>query len=129
MTILSKSASAFAALALSGCALAPETKTFYLSFEDWSGTALSARGEQTVADSVAGAAPNTITILNIGALATAPRELSQRLRVQGERARAVTAALTRRGVAPAAIAIEARAADAPEPLWPPSRPMVVFVRY
>jgi hypothetical protein len=129
MTFLSKLASAFAALVLSGCALAPESKTFYLPHEDWSGTVLSTRGKQAVADSVAGAAPNTITILNVGALETAPRGLSERLRTQGERARAVMAALMCHGVAPANIAIETLAADAPEPLWPPSRPMVVFVRY
>src|SRR5208283_3183569 len=129
MTILSKSASALAALALSGCALAPGSKTFYLSQEDWCGTVLSAQGKQTVADSVAGAAPNTITILQLGALGTAPRDPSKRIRTQEERARALTAALERRGVAPANIAIETLAADASEPLWPPSKPMVVFVRY
>src|SRR5208283_4611283 len=69
-----KWAPACAALILSGCALAPESKTFYLSREDWTGIALSARGKLTVADSVAGAGPNTITIYEIGALGTAPRE-------------------------------------------------------
>ncbi len=118
-----------AALALCGCALAPESKTFYLSQEDWSGTALSARGQITVSNSVAGAAPNTITLLNVGALETAPRNLSQRLRTQDERARTLTAALERRGVPPANIAVEALAADAPPPLWQPPKPMVVVVRY
>jgi hypothetical protein len=118
-----------AALALSGCALAPESKTFYLSREDWSGTALSARGKLTVSDAVAGAAPNTITVLNIGALGTAPSDPVERLWTQEERARALRAALERRSVAPANIVLEARAADAPEPLWSASKPMVVIVRY
>ena len=118
-----------AALALSGCALAPEYKTFYLSNEDWSGTALSARGKLTVSDSVAGVAPNTITVLNIGALGTAPRDYLGRLRTQDERARTLMAALERRGVAPANIAVETLAADAPAPLWWPRKPTVVVVRY
>ncbi len=118
-----------AALALTGCALAPESKTFYLSYEDWSGTALSARGQLTVSDSVAGAAPNTITILNIGALGTTPRDLSGRLRTQDKRAQTLMAALERRGVAPANIAVEALAADAQPPLWQPRTPMIVLIRY
>jgi hypothetical protein len=117
------------ALALTGCALAPESKTFYLSHEDWAGTALSARGQLTISDSVAGAAPNTITILNIGALGTAPRDRAGRLQTQDERAQTVTAALKRHGVAPANIAVEALAADAPAPLWQPRKPMVVVIRY
>ncbi|MGO9422467.1 hypothetical protein [Roseiarcus sp.] len=124
-----KWAPACAALILSGCALAPESKTFYLSREDWTGIALSARGKLTVADSVAGAGPNTITIYEIGALGTAPRERLDRIRTQDGRARALTAAREHRGVAPANIAIEARAADAPEPLWPPPKPLLVVVRY
>jgi hypothetical protein len=118
-----------AALALSGCALAPESKTFYLSRQDWIGTALSARGRLTVADAVAGAAPNTITILNIGALETAPWDPVERIWTQEQRAGALTAALERRGVAPATIAVEALAADAPQPVRPPWIPMVVVIRY
>ena len=120
---------ACAALILSGCALAPESKTFYLSHEDWSGTALSARGKLAVSDSVAGAAPNTITVLSIGALGRAPRDLAGRVRTQDERARTLTAALERSGVAPANIAIAALVADTPPPLWWPAKPMVIVIRY
>jgi hypothetical protein len=129
-TMLSrKSALAWVAVSLSGCALAPETKTFYLSRQDWTGTELSRRGKMTVADSVAGAAPNTITILEIGALETAGSDPLERIRIQEERARNLTAALERRSVAPANIAVEARATDAPAPLWPSPIPMIVVVRY
>ena len=124
-----KSALACAALLLAGCALPQESKTFHFSREDWNGTNLSARGKITVADSVAGAAPNTITILEIGGLATAPRGPAERIRVQDERARTLTAALERRGVPPAHIAIETLAVDAAAPLWWPQKPMVVVIRY
>jgi hypothetical protein len=124
-----KSALAGAALTLTGFAIPQESKTFHFSRDDWNGTALSARGKITVADSVAGAAPNTITILEIGGLATAPRDPAERIRVQDERARTLTGALERRGVAPENIAIETLAVDAAEPLWQPAKPMVIVVRY
>jgi hypothetical protein len=129
MMLSRKLALAWVAVSLSGCALAPETKTFYLSRQDWIATELSRRGKMTVADSMAGAAPNTITILEIGALETAGRDPSERIRIQEERAQNLTAALERWSVAPANIAVEARAADAPAPLWPSPIPMIVVVRY
>ncbi len=119
-----------AALNLAGCALAPEYKTFHFSREDWTGPALSSRGEITASDAVAGAAPNTTTVLEIGSLGTAPLEREARTRVQSARARALTEALERRGVAPKKIAVEWKAAYAPEPFPPPaSKPMVVIVYY
>ena len=130
MRLLVRLAPACAALSLAGCALAPESKTFYLSRQDWTGTVLSERGKLTVADSVAGAAPGAGTILEIGALETiARRDPQERLRTQDERARNLTAALGRRGVAPADIAIEALAVDDPAPLWRGPKPVIVVVRY
>ena len=123
---------ALAALALSGCALAPEFKTFYLSARDWRGAELSGRGRLVVADAVAGAAPRTVTILEIGALAGLPYDPERRMRIQDERARSLAAALTRRGVAQADIGLEAVAADGSErePVQPllASR-MVIVVHY
>ena len=120
-----------AALALTGCALAPEFKTFYLSGRDWRGAELSGRGRMTVADAVAGAAPLTVTILEIGALAGLPFDLERRLRIQDERARNLAAALERHGVVPADIGLEAVPADGSEREPPPllARRMVVVIHY
>jgi len=120
------------ALALApGCA-APEFKTFYLSARDWRGTELSGHGQLRVADAVAGAAPRTNTVLEIGGLLEAPLNLERRLRLQGDRARALIAALERHGVPPASIGVEVKPAtgassEPPAPLL--GQPMVVIVHY
>jgi hypothetical protein len=118
-----------AAFALSGCALAPGSKTFYLTREDWRGVDLSARGRLVVADAVAGAAPNMITILAVGALETAPRDLKRRVQTQDERAQNLAATLERHGTPPADIAIEALAGGAIDPILPQAKPMVIVVNY
>jgi hypothetical protein len=123
-----------ALIGLSACA--PEYKLMHFSQADWSGSALTGHGKMVVADSVAGAAPNTITFLEIGALESAPSDPSQRLKVQEERARTLSEALERRGVGPATIAIEARPVEVPDPIYgpayigkPPAAPMTIIYRY
>ena len=82
-----------AALALSDCALAPEFKTFYLSQQDWRGVALTGHGRLTVADAIAGAAPHTLTLLQIGALTGLADDPGHRTPVQDERAASLISAL------------------------------------
>ena len=126
-------AACLTALALApGCALAPEFKTFYLSGRDWRGAELSGRGRLTVADAVAGAAPRTVTILEIGGLLGQPYDLERRMRLQDARAETLAAAVERHGVAPTEIGLEAVAADGserepPAPLL--SSRMVIVVHY
>ena len=122
-------AALFATLALSGCGLPPELKTFYLSREDWEGTRLSTRGKIAAADSVAGAAPNTITILEVGALGSAPSEPLERIRTQDLRAQALAAELERDGVEPGSVTVQALPAGAPASLRESRKPMVVLVHY
>lgn len=99
-----------AALAVTGgCALAPEFKTFHLSHRDWRGATLSERGRLVVADAVAGAAPRTVTVIEIGGLLALPSDPVRRMRILDERARAVTAELERDGAAAADIGLEIRA--------------------
>ncbi len=99
-----------AALALTaGCALAPEFKTFHLSQRDWRGTALSERGRLIVADAVAGAAPPTVTVIEIGGVLALPPEPVRRMGILDERARTVAAELERHGAAPADVGVEVRA--------------------
>jgi hypothetical protein len=99
------------ALALSGCAIAPESKTFHLSARDFRGTELSAHGRPTIADAVAGAAPLTITRIEIGGLLGAPSDPEQRTRLQVKRAGAAVAALERSGIAAEAVGLEATPAE------------------
>ena len=85
-------------------------------------------GELRVADAVAGAALRTVTILEIGGLLGAPLNLERRLSLQDARALALTAALERHGVDPAAIGVEVLAADGSEREPPPpllAKPMVI----
>jgi len=99
-----------AALAVTGgCALAPEFKTFHFSHRDWRGATLSERGRLVVADAVAGAAPRTVTVIEIGGLLALPSDPVRRMRILDERARAVTAELERDGAAAADIGLEIRA--------------------
>ena len=91
---------------LSACA-APEFKTFYLSHVEWQGAELSPRGWIVVADAVAGAAPQTTTLVEIGGLLDEPPDAERRVRVQDARARAAVAALERQGIAPGEIGVEA----------------------
>jgi hypothetical protein len=114
-----------------GCA-APEFKTFYLSARDWRGPELSGHGQLRVADAVAGAAPRTVTILEIGGLLEAPLDLERRLRLQEDRARALTAALERHGVPAANIGVLVKPATGASSEPPPpltAKPMVVLVHY
>ena len=120
-----------AAPALAGCA-APEFKTFYLSARDWRGSDLSGHGRLVVSDAVAGARPRTVTLLEIGGLREAPRDPDRRLRLQEDRALALTTTLERRGVPPENIGVEIRPATgaSSEPPWPlVTKPMVVVVHY
>jgi hypothetical protein len=121
-----------AALALTaGCALAPEFKTFHLSHRDWRGTALTERGRLVLADAVAGAPPQTVTVIEIGGVLAFPSDPVRRMWTLDQRARTVTAELERDGAAPADIGVEVRA-DAQgaerEPLGPlPGRRFAIVV--
>jgi hypothetical protein len=99
------------ALALAtGCALAPEFKTFHLSRWEWRGTTLTERGRLVVADAVAGAAPLTVTVIEIGGVLGLPSDPDRRMQILDGRARTVASELERHGVAPADIGVEVRAA-------------------
>jgi hypothetical protein len=122
----------FAAISLApGCA-APQFKTYHLSARDWRGTELSGHGQLRVSDVVAGAAPRTNSIIEIGGLLDAPWNPDRRLRLQEDRARALTAALERRGVPPEAIGVEVEPATGSSSEPPPlllAEPMAIVVRY
>ncbi len=106
---LSAVISCLTALALTtGCALAPEFKTFHLSRREWRGTALTERGRIVVADAVAGAAPLTVTVIQIGGVLGLPSDPEQRIGILDARARAIAAELERHGAAPDDIGVDVR---------------------
>jgi hypothetical protein len=106
---LSAVISCLMALALTtGCAVTPEFKTFHLSRREWRGTALAERGRIVVADAVAGAAPQTVTVIEIGGVLGLPSDPDRRMRILDGRARTVAAELERRGVTPADVGVEVR---------------------
>lgn len=70
---------------------------------------MTERGRLVVADAVAGAAPQTVTVIEIGGVLSLPSDPVRRMRILDERARAVTAELERGGAAPADIGVEIRA--------------------
>jgi hypothetical protein len=90
-----------------GCA--PEFKTFHLSHSEWRGTALSGRGRLIVADVAAGAAPYTVTVIEIGGVLGLPADPLRRAEILDERARTLMAELERDGIAPADIGFDVRA--------------------
>lgn len=96
----------FVAFALGGCALAPEFKTFYLGHEDWRGTALSPRGRLVVSDIVAGAAPYTITQVEIGGVLGLPDNPARRIPILNQRAQTAMRELERDGIPARQIAVE-----------------------
>lgn len=114
---------------LSGCA--PQFKTFYFSQSEWRGTELSPRGRIVAADAVAGAAPNTTTLIEIGGLLAEPPDPGRRVRVQSARARGAIAALERSGIAAADIGVEAvpPGFEAEPPASLLDKRMVVVVHY
>jgi hypothetical protein len=101
-------ASVTAAALTAGCALAPELKTFHLSHREWRGTALSQRGRLVVADAVAGAAPYTVTVIEIGGVLDLPADPVRRIGILDARARTVAAELERHRTAPDDIGVEVR---------------------
>ena len=122
-----------AALSLcSGCALAPEYRTFYLAHQDWRGTELSGRGRLVVADIAAGSAPYTITRIEIGGVLELPVDPARRIPILDERARTAALELARNGVAPTDIALEVRPTAEGldrESSGPLARRMVIVVHY
>jgi hypothetical protein len=98
-----------ATLLTAGCALAPDFKTFRLSHREWRGAALTERGRLVIADAVAGAAPRTVTVIEIGGVLSLPSDPVARRQILERRVWSAAAELERDGVAAADIGVETRA--------------------
>jgi hypothetical protein len=92
------------ALAAAGCATPPVVKRDYLEATAWRGSALTAYGRQQVVDAAAGAAPQTVTLIDVNARAEVAGNAEQRAGILERRVETVRAELQRNGISAAGIA-------------------------
>jgi hypothetical protein len=122
-----------ASAAIAGCATPPEVKRDYLYEAAWRGSALTVVGRQMVVDAAAGAAPQTITLIDVNARAEVAGDAEQRELILDRRVESVRAELRRNGIAP--VAIEEWVGSGPDGIqtFPPpefqTKQMVVIAHY
>ena len=91
------------ALTVTGCATPPAVKRDYLDATAWRGSALTGVGRQMVVDAAAGAAPQTVTLIDVNQRAEVAGDVERRARVLDRRVANVRRELHRNGIAPVAI--------------------------
>jgi hypothetical protein len=91
------------AFAATGCATPPAVKRDYLDGTAWRGSALTGVGRQMVVDAAAGAAPQTVTLIDVNARAEVAGDAERRARILNRRVENVQTELHRNGIAPTAI--------------------------
>jgi hypothetical protein len=120
-------------IALAGCATPPEVKRDYLYEAAWRGSALTVVGRQMVIDAAAGAAPQTVTLIDVNARAEVAGDAVRRARILDRRVENVQAELRRNGVAPTDIAEEPGQGPDGAQTYPPAelqaKSMVVIAHY
>ena len=92
-----------AAFVATGCATPPAVKRDYLDATAWRGSALTGVGRQMVVDAAAGAAPQTVTLIDVNQRAEVADDVERRARVLDRRVANVQRELHRNGIAPVAI--------------------------
>jgi hypothetical protein len=97
------SSSCLIALMATGCATPPTVKRDYLYEAAWRGSSLTVVGRQMVNDAAAGAAPQTVTLIDVNHRAKVAGDAERRARVLDRRVANVQAELRRNGIAPGAI--------------------------
>jgi hypothetical protein len=121
------------ALAAAGCATPPEVKRDYLDETAWRGSALTVPGRQMVVDAAAGAAPQTVTLIDVDARAEVAGDAVRRARLLDRRVETVRTELRRNGISPADIAEWPGAGPDGVQTFPPAdlqtKPMVVIAHY
>jgi hypothetical protein len=91
------------ALTVTGCATPPAVKRDYLDSTAWRGSALTSVGRQMVVDAAAGAAPQTVTLIDVNQRAEVAGDVERRAHVLDRRVESVRTELHRNGIAPVAI--------------------------
>jgi hypothetical protein len=86
-----------------GCATPPEVKRDTLDATAWRGSALTGVGRQMVLDAAAGAAPQTVTLIDVNQRAEVAGDVERRARILNRRVENVRTELQRNGIAPVAI--------------------------
>ncbi|HEY3623654.1 MAG TPA: hypothetical protein VGL12_14925 [Roseiarcus sp.] len=121
------------AFAATGCATPPAVKRDYLDATAWRGSALTVVGRQMVVDAAAGAAPQTVTLIDVNARAEVAADAERRARILDRRVANVQAELRRNGIAPVAIGEWPGPAPGGIQTFPPgelqAKQMVVIVHY
>jgi hypothetical protein len=92
------------ASAAAGCATPPSVKRDYLEQWAWRGSALTVFGRQMVVDAAAGAAPRTVTLIDVNARAEVAGDAQRRARILDRRVETVRNELSRNGISSADIA-------------------------
>ena len=121
------------AFVATGCATPPAVKRDYLDATAWRGSALTGVGRQMVVDAAAGAAPQTVTLLDVNGRAEVAGDVERRARVLDWRVANVQRELHRNGIAPVAIGEWPGAGWGGIQTYPPgelqAKPMVVIAHY
>jgi hypothetical protein len=116
-----------------GCATPPVVKRDYLDATAWRGSALSVVGRQKVVDAAAGAAPQTVTLIDVNQRAEVAGDAERRARILDRRVANVQRELSRNGIAPANIAEWPGAGLGGVQTYPPgelqAKQMVVIAHY
>jgi hypothetical protein len=121
------------ALTVTGCATPPAVKRDYLDATAWRGSALTVVGRQMVVDAAAGAAPQTVTLIDVNQRAEVAGDVERRAHVLDRRVESVRTELHRNGIAPVAIGEWPGAGWGGIQTYPPgelqTKPMVVIAHY
>jgi hypothetical protein len=121
------------AFVATGCATPPAVKRDYLDATAWRGSALTGVGRQMVVDAAAGAAPQTVTLIDVNQRAEVAGGVERRARVLDRRVESVRTELHRNGIAPVAIGEWPGAGWGGVQTYPPgelqTKPMVVIAHY
>ncbi len=122
-----------ALIATAGCATPPEVKRDYLYEAAWRGSDLTVVGRQMVVDAAAGAAPQTVTLIDVNARAEVAGDAERRARILGRRVETVRTELLRNGIAPVDVGEEAGAGPEGLQTFPPAdlqtKRMVLIAHY
>ena len=121
------------ALMATGCATPPAVKRDYLYEAAWRGSSLTVVGRQMVVDAAAGAAPQTVTLIDVNARAAVAGDPERRARILDRRVETVRRELRRNGVSLADIAEWPGAGPDGVQTYPPAdlqtKPMVLIAHY
>ncbi|MGH6797047.1 MAG: hypothetical protein ACREDI_01510, partial [Roseiarcus sp.] len=116
-----------------GCATPPAVKRDYLHEAAWRGSSLTVVGRQMVVDAANGAAPQTVTLIDVDARTEIAGDPEQRARILDRRVESVRAEVSRNGIAPVYIGDWAGAGPDGVQTSPPAglqtKQMVVIAHY